>query len=427
MRFIIFITLQILLTFFAKAGPYVGTGIGISNNSYSANKINIGDGQNLQHISQISHSSFVNINQTQGQFNQAISTAYPTNGSQMYLGTSIDVVKKSFQACLQDGVVVGTPNYQGVCRNGAFGVPNTNQIMQDFGTAALYYLKRKFKDTVSFNFPDKASKQAFELALGQNLFYSILGFKNPTKAQLLEFFQTGSIVGISTIKPNPFQPTGENMQTIVLQTAPNQGEDDKYDTYAELWASMSEGFINTLQNNPNVNFLPVVKSNASSSATEIFLLGGYLAKYRDIFIGGEAMLDFRNKRIGRNLESELEVSSFLTFNFTGKVGYSFWQNSFNYVNAGLAFRKYNVSGFGVDNSEIMPHFVIGTGFEYSVRPQVNIFTELNYVVSTGTLKTGINGADNLAIKSTKLNIGVKYYFGKNPVLAKSTPKPRYSV
>jgi hypothetical protein len=408
MRFLI---LTFLVCQISLASLYVGGGVEYHHSSYSANNINTGDAsQNLPNVNSMFQNTFISYNGTKEAFKQDLKTSYP-KGS-IGINTIINQPNNTFGGCMQNGIIIGSPNWSGVCSSGTPVSPSVEQIMQDFGSSVLHKMKGSYTG-LSTNFQNLEQKKEFEQKLGYAIFTKVLGFSNFTDAQLMEFFKTGDIAGMTTIKkPNIFQISGDSL--VTLATKPLANNDDKNETNLATWNSITDAIIETFLNDPSINYLPVIKSNAvQKNGVGGFVMIGLAYNLSKFVYGYEMSLGLDNTNIGKNENFELNLKSNIYLDGKFKVGYQFGEHYFNYLNFGIGVRDYKVSGFGVENSQFTPYYILGVGIEGKISERFNIFTEVNHTISMKGVETGICGAENLKVKSTRMKLGVKYYFGQN--------------
>jgi hypothetical protein len=299
---------------------------------------------------------------------------------------------------------------------------------QDIGTQLLSWLAYS---NIGLNVPAVSTAEFNTLAqsVGASVLSVVSGIdtatiNNWTVANLADFFQNLTVTPTKAVPDqdffNPVSGGGTPGQVTGTVTITGLGTLSWPQISAALFATGGPLASNEFISEPIVN-----QRNVSSNLSpELMLMGGYLTNRGKLFYGAEASIDLGNTRIGDNNKDELEVKYNFTLSLVGRVGYSFVKKSFTYINAGLAFRQYKTSYIVPTNSFIdydknstVAHFLLGVGMEYALTPKWNIFTEFNHIASLQRINPNFGGVSNLNFRTEKLNIGVKYYFGKNPVYA----------
>jgi opacity protein-like surface antigen len=189
----------------------------------------------------------------------------------------------------------------------------------------------------------------------------------------------------------------------------------------EKWKQIvKEEYINTIDIAKNqarinvINEVKLIKTSSSKIVPSASLMAGYSFNQGNFGFITELGIDLTSSKVGKNDKEnmEAEVKNIFHFYLTQKVGYEFTESSLTYITAGFGLKDYKAeykgvsSTLNVNESKILPTFVIGAGYEHQVTNSLAVFTEFNHIMTLSKLKTEIG---DFSMRSEQIRVGVRWY------------------
>lgn len=420
----------------AFASVYLGAGVGLSHTSYKSSETNIASKGNSKAInnqyillSRAISSKFL-FNGSQEQFNDQIYASFPKDSSDMAFYIQFALGNNTFgSVCANNDVIKDpqlyppttscVPNNPNAPTPTAFnlGTGNSSQavamIETDFGRAVGGFFIQKLSPQLVVRFATIEEEYAFYNKLGKDMLTALIGKTNYSRDDIYNI-----------LNQSIFFETGQ--QTLQL----TQFGDDEREDFVKLQEVMINAFGDlglTFANNtsssggltgPQLQELISIDSSASKNGAQIFLLAGIGKAIQRAYLGAEFALDIGKDSVGKNSQKQINVKSYYTASLIGKLGYSFTKNSLNYLNIGIASRKYNTKYQGnlisFSDTSFNLHLLLGIGMEFFISKKLGIFAELNHIVSANDVKTGSPDNRALNVATSQVKLGVKYYLDQNP-------------
>jgi hypothetical protein len=403
----------ILFDSLAYAGTYIGVGINLSDDKYST-KTTQSDSSDFSNLSSAITASAENIILYDGSkedLEQLLSETYGFVDVDLYL-ERVTADTFSLSQCQLNGVLVPhgcvVGDYTPSTTEAFMQVINSVEAVQsNVGESYYKFLENAWQGVVSFNFADENEMKKFQTLLGKNLMDTMMGKTDYTIEEL------GNAFAYGFANPAIFQNTdldvgdGSNVGVLPLNaTNAAVSQEAIFEAILRLYALDGSGGGDGSGGNIIAN------KKASKSNTGLFVSVGYAEMKKKWYYGFEGVVDLGNNVVGNQNNNEFELKHNYTLNLLAKGGYSLFPNMVNYANLGFAFRKYSVSGFGVEKSSLKPFAVMGLGVEFFVNNKINIFTEYNHLIMLSKIKTDANNL-NFNVKSNKISMGIRYYLHSN--------------
>lgn len=408
------------LVFTANAKFYVGAGLSASNNSYTISQDSISgsnvkkNGSMLQKAFNSSKAAIANISAMSNYEKTqlvALTSSFTTNTVNLSpIQLSINIQDNTAtNYCMNGAVIIGIAdggNAGNECSYGAETSATTGLIAQDIGNAFLNQYQTLLQEKgKKLEFNNMSETIKFTQYFGEQILMQINGGTAPADIPAIISALQGSSI---------FNAQDTATVTINLIASGNI-----LITQSQL-QPIAQAFLATLNTlDPTIvadAFTSPVEE-ANSVGVEALLSVGYMANYRGFYYGGEGLFEYGFNQIGNNSNSEVSVKYDLTGSLIAKVGYGFSERSFAYANVGAALRQYKASWNGSSEYSYIPHLLLGVGLEFHAYKNINIFTEINYLVGLKKfdLADVIDNGVKMKLSSQKLSVGVRYYLNGNSI------------